>query len=374
MDETQSARNQQLLFRWEENHLSSPRTHVPDLTLVGAGFTKPNGVSAGVYDDCSTALSTTRSLSTLAYPPRFMLSQHLKDDVFLAQPPQFMFPMTSACNEPSTNSQTTADLWPTPSVSPVSSPSDFLYNHEPLFDGIENFMDQPLADPGTGPDDGQALSTSSWAGTSPAKPVSADGDSALSTCASPELDWIALLEDFHDHPTHDFPTPSTTEESEGGDTNTECDDSDMDSRGRPGQKRVRSNSSDESLLHDSIDRLNLSDGDILLIQEKPDRKRPFKKTKPKRKVPKRPTTHRILYNNTSTTNCLQLANDGPHGEPTVFEQLTLAGIDWCRYCGTTEGVNWLVDLPRKHLPLMRLQKLNKLESHIRTEPDDDIEM
>ncbi|KAI8341886.1 hypothetical protein BC941DRAFT_414753 [Chlamydoabsidia padenii] len=25
---------------------------------------------------------------------------------------------------------------------------------------------------------------------------------------------------------------------------------------------------------------------------------------------------------------------------TLFDQLTLAGIDWCRYCGTTEGVNW----------------------------------
>lgn len=25
---------------------------------------------------------------------------------------------------------------------------------------------------------------------------------------------------------------------------------------------------------------------------------------------------------------------------TLFEQLSMAGIDWCRYCGTTEGVNW----------------------------------
>ncbi|KAI9019218.1 hypothetical protein CLU79DRAFT_836830 [Phycomyces nitens] len=26
--------------------------------------------------------------------------------------------------------------------------------------------------------------------------------------------------------------------------------------------------------------------------------------------------------------------------PTVFESLTDAGVDWCRYCGTTESVNW----------------------------------
>ncbi|KAI8973757.1 hypothetical protein BDF20DRAFT_807729, partial [Mycotypha africana] len=27
-------------------------------------------------------------------------------------------------------------------------------------------------------------------------------------------------------------------------------------------------------------------------------------------------------------------------EKTLFQQLTEADIDWCRYCGTTEGVNW----------------------------------
>ncbi|KAJ1892808.1 hypothetical protein LPJ66_006123 [Kickxella alabastrina] len=26
--------------------------------------------------------------------------------------------------------------------------------------------------------------------------------------------------------------------------------------------------------------------------------------------------------------------------PTVFEELSNNGIDWCRYCGTTEGINW----------------------------------
>ncbi|KAJ1945635.1 hypothetical protein EC988_005712, partial [Linderina pennispora] len=26
--------------------------------------------------------------------------------------------------------------------------------------------------------------------------------------------------------------------------------------------------------------------------------------------------------------------------PTVFEEMTHSGIDWCRYCGTTEGINW----------------------------------
>lgn len=27
-------------------------------------------------------------------------------------------------------------------------------------------------------------------------------------------------------------------------------------------------------------------------------------------------------------------------QPTIYQKLTKANVDWCRYCGTTEGVNW----------------------------------
>ncbi|KAF7722805.1 hypothetical protein EC973_002689 [Apophysomyces ossiformis] len=30
----------------------------------------------------------------------------------------------------------------------------------------------------------------------------------------------------------------------------------------------------------------------------------------------------------------------PTSQPTLYQKLTKANIDWCRYCGTTEGVNW----------------------------------
>lgn len=30
----------------------------------------------------------------------------------------------------------------------------------------------------------------------------------------------------------------------------------------------------------------------------------------------------------------------PTATPTIYQKLTKANIDWCRYCGTTEGVNW----------------------------------
>ncbi|KAG0372728.1 hypothetical protein BGX24_012651 [Mortierella sp. AD032] len=41
---------------------------------------------------------------------------------------------------------------------------------------------------------------------------------------------------------------------------------------------------------------------------------------------------------TSTATC---ENKTPKSQaPTLFQMLTKANIDWCRYCGTTEGVNW----------------------------------
>ncbi|KAI9316030.1 hypothetical protein BX666DRAFT_2028263 [Dichotomocladium elegans] len=30
----------------------------------------------------------------------------------------------------------------------------------------------------------------------------------------------------------------------------------------------------------------------------------------------------------------------PTQHPTIYQKLTKANVDWCRYCGTTEGVNW----------------------------------
>jgi hypothetical protein len=35
-----------------------------------------------------------------------------------------------------------------------------------------------------------------------------------------------------------------------------------------------------------------------------------------------------------------LAAPRPTENPTIFQKLTKANVDWCRYCGTTEGVNW----------------------------------
>lgn len=39
-------------------------------------------------------------------------------------------------------------------------------------------------------------------------------------------------------------------------------------------------------------------------------------------------------------NNLPQAPPRPTAYPTIYQKLTKASIDWCRYCGTTEGVNW----------------------------------
>ncbi|KAI9485388.1 MAG: hypothetical protein EXX96DRAFT_476558 [Benjaminiella poitrasii] len=37
---------------------------------------------------------------------------------------------------------------------------------------------------------------------------------------------------------------------------------------------------------------------------------------------------------------LPLSTPRPTAYPTIYQKLTRANVDWCRYCGTTEGVNW----------------------------------
>lgn len=37
---------------------------------------------------------------------------------------------------------------------------------------------------------------------------------------------------------------------------------------------------------------------------------------------------------------LERTSPRPTAHPTIYQKLTKANVDWCRYCGTTEGVNW----------------------------------
>jgi hypothetical protein len=41
-----------------------------------------------------------------------------------------------------------------------------------------------------------------------------------------------------------------------------------------------------------------------------------------------------------THDHLKKVDPRPTSHPTLYQKLTKANVDWCRYCGTTEGVNW----------------------------------
>ncbi|CAG8446107.1 12091_t:CDS:2 [Dentiscutata heterogama] len=53
-----------------------------------------------------------------------------------------------------------------------------------------------------------------------------------------------------------------------------------------------------------------------------------------------PTTIVLPIEKPQESEVLELTSPRSTKSPTVFETLTKSGIDWCRYCGTTEGVNW----------------------------------
>ncbi|KAI8380952.1 uncharacterized protein BYT42DRAFT_544920 [Radiomyces spectabilis] len=40
------------------------------------------------------------------------------------------------------------------------------------------------------------------------------------------------------------------------------------------------------------------------------------------------------------SDLMEKVSPRPTAQPTIYQMLTMANVDWCRYCGTTEGVNW----------------------------------
>lgn len=53
-----------------------------------------------------------------------------------------------------------------------------------------------------------------------------------------------------------------------------------------------------------------------------------------------PVVHTEATQQQQQTTRTDLAAPRPTENPTIFQKLTKANVDWCRYCGTTEGVNW----------------------------------
>ncbi|KAG0245636.1 hypothetical protein B0O80DRAFT_429004 [Mortierella sp. GBAus27b] len=63
--------------------------------------------------------------------------------------------------------------------------------------------------------------------------------------------------------------------------------------------------------------------------------------KPIERKAERPVASPVVTAPSSSSPAPKAASESKQGkQPTLFQILTKHGIDWCRYCGTTEGVNW----------------------------------
>lgn len=252
-----------------------------------------NTSTGSTCHECSTTtgvlnsnllLSTSEELLQQTFRWMFWSPQHLvKDDVFLAPLVNIDIKQIDDTTTPLTSTTTI----PTPCLSPVTSPSDFLYDHEPLFDGIN----YELFDQTESGNESDLVSK---------KKIEQKVDHCCNNSKN-DLDWSALSIQFSSDPYDDYddllpPTPSTTIEEE-----QEID-------------------ADESLDEFEDDDDDSQDGYKEIVT-----------TKIKRKsLKRRPEEPMLLFT----------SKKPKYSSLTVFETLTQSCIDWCRYCGTTEGVNW----------------------------------
>ncbi|ORY97365.1 hypothetical protein BCR43DRAFT_489658 [Syncephalastrum racemosum] len=335
---------------------------------------KPKAASAGVRHESTSSLlpiaspqlsiggsPTTWQLLLCSYYYQ-QLPPIVKDDVFLAPAAGdnesvvtnsssdtnglFSSGCSSSTSSSSSSSSSAADHWaPTPCLSPVSSPSDFLCNHEPLFDGIEDLHSQQSSDESESvksPREAPSTDIAWYDGVD--QPTALPTPSSHATSET-ECDLFFLDDSLADFNESDTNTAASTVETE------DSSDDDEDAGLQPSLKRKRvmydqeEDDDDEDIedndgegpMRRGLSRLRLSDYYRHGKKAMPGPNRRAKcKTVTKRrtrKCPGRRPRSRIVAVNHDVQN-------HDDGNITLFERLTQAGIDWCRYCGTTEGVNW----------------------------------
>lgn len=308
----------------------------------------------------------------------------IKDDVFLAQPstlsrdplyPSWL-PTTNEHDDTASlsshsslsSSQHSDKLNSSPCLSPVTSPTNFLYNHEPLFEG------GIIQDNNTKNEDQEFCFDDDYDDLSSVLTDSTTNEDKqqkmirrLST-VSDDLDWFKLLDAFR----ADLSETTVVKEEEEV-VVVELDPQPPTTTTTTKRKRVKLAMYESSVSEEEDD-----DDEHTPIKKKnvrstnPSQKRRKKSKATYKKYQKKKTgdnqekvqfnlSHAIpfiLKNNkkeefdhnnkdpiASTTSRCQLiesvtATEEEDDKKTVFQHLIEAGIDWCRYCGTTEGVNW----------------------------------
>lgn len=271
------------------------------------GHNNEQPVSAGSRHECSTPplLPTTAAdaaalcweVLLYSYCSQWLLPPLVKDDVFLGPPiNDNESVMTASSSASSVVASKNSALTPSPPcLSPVTAPAEFLWNHEPLFDGIDDLQHHHQQQP-TSSSDNENNKNSNVSSSATCPPTVEDDNISM-------------------------PSPSSI---------CETDDSfiDDDNDNVPRLSLKRHHSENEASCNNS-----------------PPRKRARSKTPSHSTTLNKRRTKRYTGTRRSRNKPIKVV--APYHEPqagdehlTVFERLTQAGIDWCRYCGTTEGVNW----------------------------------
>ncbi|KAI8645134.1 hypothetical protein BD408DRAFT_441219 [Parasitella parasitica] len=304
------------------------------------------------------AVNTPRlGISSFAAAPMFDSSYHpnmpfhlqhsvIKDDVFLAQPSVFYTEIEDNVSLSSRSSLSSSQhggekLPRSPRLSPVTSPTKFLYNHEPLFEGSIIGTDETtmLGNHGQGRN---CEDSSSAMLNQPVCRLSARED----------IHWSKLLDVFCDGDDNDdhMSLSSLSSESDmeayvtsqhpASNSSKKRNRSTQDqSRKTPKaahrQKRGRKKRATTptvataTITKKILKKKILSDPqDVGLLQQSVIAK----------------TQHDVVEQNKETHSVDQLleavASDEERESRTMFQQLTDSNIDWCRYCGTRKGVSW----------------------------------
>ncbi|KAI9473741.1 MAG: hypothetical protein EXX96DRAFT_316334 [Benjaminiella poitrasii] len=337
----------------------------------------------------------------------FMNHNVIKDDVFLAQPSTttlsrdvLLYPNSSSSSldhddnaslssHSSLSSSQHSDKLTSPCLSPVTSPTVFLYNHEPLFDGgiIEEEQEKTSDSLLTTEEDEEEYDDLSSVVTAESANTLDNHTSQQQTNlgrlsssgSSNDLDWFKLLDAFHADVACDLPPSIDTssketiklEETQDAHSQFSMDDH-FSIMAEPVLKKRKRRTKNQLATSSNKKRLSCAeneDDDIIKsstltknnVRPNPRQKR-RKKTSQKKSgkkhgadsvvsgVKKKSTSSSVQVKH-KEDNTDQEVKDTFRGgqmiEPiteddtkTVFQHLTEAGIDWCRYCGTTEGVNW----------------------------------
>lgn len=331
---------------------------------------KPKDSSAGSGHEASTDLlpitsphlaigasptTTWQLLVGTYYYHQQALFSPLKDDVFLAPAIADNESVTTSSSETAHSASLVGNWVPTPCLSPVTSPSDFLCNHEPLFDGIEEDLQQQQHQQKEEKEQQQQQQSDHH---------HADyfsDDESQSTKSKPEsvptLDWCDEVSSpamsFYGDDEQAIPEPQVPPEQflfDDIEINSSDDEQQQQQEDDPfptvlsrGIKRKHSKSMDNSddqagddEESDGNERVQLPSSLAQLVEHRrPARAKPARR-RTKRHAGRRARPAKPIYID-PTANEDATEDDGKY---TIFERLTQAGIDWCRYCGTTEGVNW----------------------------------